>query len=61
MRIEIYSTLKICVTCDSDQMATLLQSSFKNSSGFCHKSAFFSFDLQSSTAGNGLNGFFLYF
>lgn len=52
---------QICVICDSDQMATLLKSSFKNCSGLCHKSAFFHLICRAPPLGNGLNGFFLYF
>lgn len=62
MRAEISSTLKIIrVIRDTDQMATLLKSSFKNCNSSYHKSAsFFSsppFDLQHSAAGKRLERF----
>lgn len=44
MRDEILSTLQIIrVICDTDQMATLLKSSFKNCNSSYHKSASFIF------------------
>lgn len=64
MRDEISSTLKIIrVICDTDQMATLLKSSFKNCNSSYNKSAsfLFSFDLQHSAAGKRLERFLFIF
>lgn len=52
---------EMCVICGSDQMATLLKSSFKNRRGLCPKSDFFSFDLRSSTAGKWREWFLFIF